>query len=140
MARLASAGHSFEDHTGEVRLALCASSLPELFVEAATALAELLLEPGHGPATGTPIRCEVRAKDREALLVAWLNELIFRSETEKRVFTEFSVELPSEGELQATIRGVPTLELRTAVKAATFHGLSIAETPDGFSAKVVLDV
>ena len=38
-----SASHRFGDHTGEVELTIEADTLPELFVEAGRALAELML-------------------------------------------------------------------------------------------------
>ena len=46
----------------------------------------------------------------------------------------------SERELRATIRGIAPPHLRTAVKAATLHGLTIEERPGGHTATVVLDV
>jgi SHS2 domain-containing protein len=38
------------------------------------------------------------------------------------------------------VRGIRLERLRNPVKAATFHGLSIAESPEGFRATIVLDV
>lgn len=117
-----------------------APSLPELFVEAGRGLAELMLDqPERTPEEG-PVTCVVRARDREALLVDWLNELIYLSETRGRVYTELEIDALSERELHARVRGVAIETLRTAPKAATLHGLSIAEEPSGFSARVVIDV
>jgi len=85
-------------------------------------------------------RIEVDASDREALLVDWLNELVFLSEVQKVVFQQFRIELPSERRLVASLCGVKVDRLRNPVKAATYHGLAISERPDGFVATVVLDV
>jgi SHS2 domain-containing protein len=46
----------------------------------------------------------------------------------------------SERRLHAWIRGATPPVLKTAVKAATFHGLEIHEHENGFTATVVLDV
>jgi SHS2 domain-containing protein len=74
------------------------------------------------------------------LLVEWLNELIFRAETERQVFTDFRIERVSDQELSASIRG-PEVELnQTPVKAATMHGVAILEESGGLRATVVLDV
>ncbi len=133
--------HVFEEHTADVRLRVEAPTLPELFVEAGRALAELV-----GPEEGArgPILEEetvyVRASDRDALLVDWLNELVYRSETTKRVYPELAIESFSQHELEARIRGFDAEDLRTPVKAATFHGLRITERPGGYTASVVLDV
>ena len=85
--------HSFEDHTSEVELRVRARSLPALFARAGVALAELMLgeevdltPPAAGAVSDAVV---VTAPDREALLTAWLDELIFRAETRKAVFTRF---------------------------------------------------
>jgi SHS2 domain-containing protein len=131
---------AFEEHTGEVRLRLQADSLPGLFEEAALAVAELMCTDRSDPQGGAlPVRVE--ARDREALLAAWVDELVFLSETRKRVWSEARVEHLVDTELVATVRGFEPAALRTQIKAATLHDLHIAETPSGsFEATLVLDV
>jgi SHS2 domain-containing protein len=133
------ARHRFEEHVGEVQIRVEAATPGELFAEAGRALAELLLE---GPASAARewLDVQVQAPDREALLAEWLNELIFRSETRHCAFTELHVTSISDRELAARIGGVPIESPRVAVKAATLHGLRIAEGSRGFVATVVLDV
>lgn len=132
--------HAFEEHTGEVRLRLRAADERGVFEEAARALAELMLgdEP-HGP-PGPPERVEVRASDRAALLAAWLDELVFLSETRKLVWTDARVLELDEGALSAEVTGVEADALRTQVKAATLHDLRIERGASGVEALVVLDV
>lgn len=136
----AAARHSFEDHTGEVRLRLEAPTLAALFEEAALGLAELMLEAPSGADEEPEQSVTVEARDCEALLVAWLNELVFLSETRGRVYTEARVHSVSDTRLEASVRGVFTETLRTAVKAATLHGLRVEQSARGFTATVVLDV
>ena len=133
------ASHAFEQHTGEVKVRLEANQLSELFVEAARALCELLGSP-TADAPSEWKRVTVIARDRDALLVAWLNELVARTEIDHLLYREVAITDLTEQRLDATIRGVPFRETRTAVKAATFHGLQIALAPTGASATVVLDV
>jgi SHS2 domain-containing protein len=133
--------HAFEEHTGEVLLRLSAKTLAELFAEAGTALAELMAgddEPFS--ADGEAESVVVEARDRDALLVAWINELIYRSETRKRVYTEFAIETASEQVLRGRIRGFVPTHLRTPVKAATLHRLRVEHDEHGYRAEVVLDV
>lgn len=132
--------HRFEDHTGELRLWVRAPTLAELFAEAGRGLAAIMLGDRDHTATEQAEACEVEAPDLAALLVAWLNELIFLSEIHKKVYTEFQIEELTDRKLRAHVRGVPTTALRTQVKAATLHGLAIEELPNGFSTSVVLDV
>ena len=158
-------GHLHEEHTGELRIRLWARSLAELFEEAARALAGAM---GGGPREGltelppdpdeifeerppeapepsvaaSPSieRISLEAHDREALLVDWLNELIFRAETGRKTFPEARVEHIDDRSLTAEITGRPAPLGRTFVKAATFHGLHIEEIPGGLSASVLLDI
>jgi SHS2 domain-containing protein len=132
--------HVFEEHTGEARLRLRAPSLTALFEEAALALAELMCSDPGAP-TGEALRVQARASDRDALLAAWIDELVFLSETHKRVWTEARVERLTDTEIDGTIRGVEPSALRTQVKAATLHDLRIVDTGCGeVEATMVLDV
>lgn len=134
--------HQFEPHTGEVQVRIAGTDLTELFEEAGYALADVMLGEGHAqaPPDAREELVTLEAGDLEALLVDWLNELIFRADARKRVYTDFRVDALSERALHARIRGFTPPVLKTAVKAATFHGLGIREHEDFFTATVVLDV
>jgi SHS2 domain-containing protein len=133
--------HAFEDHTAELRVRLDAPTLAGLFEEAGRALGEVMgAAAGEAKAEGEPEAVELEAPDREALLVEWMNELIYLAETRGKVYTEHHVERAGEGSLSAKIRGHAVPEGGLHVKAATFHGLSVVEGPRGFSATVILDV
>ena len=134
-----SAWHRFERHTGEIRLHLWAPTWEGLLAEAGRALAELLTDE-PGAASSEPLRVEARAFDREALLVEWIDTLIFHSERRKEVFTGFEFERAGDREVVAHVRGARPGHLRTPVKAATFHRLRVEERDGGFEATVVLDV
>jgi SHS2 domain-containing protein len=131
--------HSFDEPSDELRLRLEAASLDELFAEAGRALAELMLPSEQGRLDAGE-RITLEAADREALLVDWINELVFRAETEHRVFVDFRFERLTDRSLSACARGVDAGELRNEVKAATLHELCILEHDHGFSATVTLDV
>ena len=138
-----SARHSFEEHTGDVKVLVIAPSMEELFAQAGRSLAELMTgqaQPRDGD-VGTVEKITVEAPDRDALLVEWLNELIFRSEVEKAIFVDIRVIETSDTRLVANATPLYGQTLKTAVKAATLHGLHIEEASDGCcTASVVLDV
>lgn len=139
-AMTAQATHSFAEHTGELAIVLSAPSLPALFAEAARALAEVLA--GRAPAapSGPARTVALQARDREALLVAWLDELLFLAERDGKVYGEARIDELDERALVATVRGADVTQPATQVKAATFHGLRIVEASDGVAATVILDV
>ena len=88
-----------------------------------------------------PKATEKMTKDREALLAAWVDELVFLSEMHKRVWTHVRVERAEDTEAHAVVRGKRPSRLQTQVKAATFHDLSIVDRASGgLEATLVLDV
>jgi SHS2 domain-containing protein len=129
------------EHTAEVKLRLRGASLAALFVAAGRALATVEL--GSQPplrAAGEERTVEVRAADVDALLVEWLNELVYLAETARQVPVEFTILAAGTTELRARVRGVPVALAPARVKGATFHGLKVEMTPAGWEADVVLDV
>jgi SHS2 domain-containing protein len=148
------AGHRFEDHTGEVQLHIRADTLPEIYREAARAVAQLLLNAVPAPAADAPaVVVELQARDPAALLVDWVNELIFRSEVDRTVFTEVepvvtetaeAPETPPSSQagwhLKATLRGLPDPPLAGQVKAATLHQARVDRMSGGYQANLILDV
>jgi SHS2 domain-containing protein len=132
------------DHTADVGLVARGRDLPELFQNAALGLMGLLADPATVQAGGIRERIEASCPDRDALLVAWLNQVLFLFSVQKMAFARFrvrsltdtSVVAEGEGELLDPGRHSVLRE----VKSATFHGLKIAPVPGGFEARVVFDV
>jgi len=132
--------HRFVEHTGELELRLYAPNLASLLEEAARALADVMAEDASGPPTAPAEHVELTATDREALLLDWLNELVYRSDVAKRVYADVHVERANDRHMEATVRGREPTSPKTAVKAATWHRLRVHDTPKGLEATVILDV
>lgn len=132
--------HDWVDHTSEVQLQVGAESQSGLAAEAGRALALMLLR-GAAPEPSGPTRTlEVSSADQEALLVDWLNEILFVAEVELWVALDFDILESSPTHLKAAARGVAVEEPPALVKAATFHGLRVVEEDGGFHAEVIFDV
>jgi SHS2 domain-containing protein len=127
-------------HTAEVKLRVRAPSFGDLASEAGRALGTLELGGGRSSELGPWRELEVHATDREALLVDWLNELIYRAETERWVPMELEARSATDTALAMRGRGVTAEETPARVKAATFHGLKITAVPGGLEADIVFDV
>ena len=84
------------------------------------------------------------ATDREALLVDWLNHLLYLFDQDGFLGRDFQVESLTPERLEARVTGESFDPARhpslTGVKAATFHQLSIVPVEDGWEATVVLDL
>lgn len=134
------ASHAFLEHTSETRLLVRAGSFAELLAEAARALAEL---EGRGVAPGPAGEgeaIEVHASDGAALLVEWLNELVFRAERGAGVPCDIEVLEAGETALRARVRFARLPEAPALVKAATLHGLRLEPKDGMLEAEVTLDV
>jgi len=129
--------HHWLEHTAELELQLDAASETGVFREALEALGEVIGDRAFGKAVSREI--VVAASDRAALLVGWLDELVFLAETEDLV-ADAVERLELDGDtLTATVRahrGQP----RHLVKGATYHDLVFERAGGGFTATVVLDV
>ncbi len=134
------ASHRFVDHPGELHLRVRAESLGEVMVEAGRALGTLQL--GQRRASGNVpwMEIEVHSTDREALLVDWLNDLIYRAETDGWIPLEFTIREVSDRHLSVRARGGMVNERPALVKAATLHGVRIQPVSEGLEADVVFDV
>ncbi len=134
------AWHELLAHTAEVKVRVRAPDLGSLAAEAGRALAELHLGTAAPAGRGAWRDLVVRAGDAGALLVDWLNELIFLAESERWVATEFQPRAAGEGELRIGARGIRVEEAPSRVKAATHHGLAVRARDAGLEAEVVFDV
>ncbi len=125
------------DHTAELELHIEARSEEDVFSEALRALAELLGEAPGGEAALR--RLELHAPERATLLVEWLEELVFLSESD-RFLPERAVSVAlSPQALSATVAG-RLGQPRHLVKAVTLHGLAFGFADGAWRAQVVLDV
>lgn len=125
-------------HTGDLAIRVHGRDLPELFINAALGLFASMAEPPE--ALNTERYIDVTAKDPEALLVNWLNELIFLHETEGECYGRFVIREFSPVHLIANALGGPTVMKTLVVKAATFHELRILYTESGVEATIVFDI
>jgi SHS2 domain-containing protein len=129
--------HEWRSHTAEIELAVDADTAEQVFVEAAEALAELISLGHNGESESHPIAIE--AADLGALLVEWLEELIFLADTESFVPERVDDLRLDDGSLSATLVGRRG-PIEPLVKAATYHGLRFARSDGVWHAQVVLDV
>ena len=135
--------YEFFDHTADMGLRIYGSSLAGLFENAGCALFDVLTDTGRVKPRQTR-RFELRRDNVEELLVEWLGSLLYEFDTRGLLFSEFSIEHIDSLSLAASAHGEhfqPSChELKTAVKAVTYHGLSIRQKNGLWQATVVIDV
>lgn len=137
------------EHTADRALKVWGEGLSDLLAGAARGMCSLMGDLGNlTPDVWRTIRVE--ADDREALLVHWLNELLYVIEQEGLLFLEFHVESVTLSEkvwaetapamLVAYVGGAVAPVTRSHIKAATFHDLALVEDSTGWSVTITFDV
>jgi SHS2 domain-containing protein len=143
------------DHTAELELELVAATEREVLSDALAALRELLKSEQNEGSDTTSTRLDDRAArpanrlerravhatagDHPALLAAWLEELVFLSESEGFIplrIEQLSLQARALSAIVAGRIGEP----RPLVKAVTYHRLEFAPSGRGYRARVVFDV
>jgi len=127
------------EHTADLALKVRGHSLQEIFANAAYGMFSLMADLG-GVEPTVSHEISLESLDYEALLVDWLNELLYLHEVEEEIYTRFEIEALSPIALSAIVWGGKMATSKLTVKAATFHDLEIRETGDGYLATVVFDV
>ncbi len=129
------------DHTADLAVEVWGEDFPSLLVHAAEAMFALQGLPESAEQT-VRRRVELSAPDRESLLVDWLNELLYLSESHGEVYTTFELaDVSSPGAaLRATVHGQKGQPTKRKIKAATFHNLQVVDEPDGCRTHIVFDV
>ena len=129
--------HEWRSHTAEIQLAIEAETAEQVFAEAAAAFGELVALDRSGEQVQHELT--LTAADREALLVEWLQELIFLADTQSFV-PERAVDVRLDAEtVHATLIGRRS-PLEPLIKAATYHDLRFARENGVWHARVILDV
>jgi len=127
------------DHTADWSIRVRGATLPDLFINAATGMASLVADLSSvQPVVEHTI--EVNGVDAEALLVNWLNELVYHTEMDGDVFCEFHIEAFETTRLRVIAKAGRGIELKKQIKAVTFHNLQIIPTDNGYEATLGFDV
>jgi SHS2 domain-containing protein len=136
-------GFELVEHPADIGVRSWGHSREEVFAFAASGMFSLICDPMSVDRDET-IEVTVTAEQPDLLLVAWLNELLYRFETGRMVFTEFEVEELDDRHVRARVHGEPLDQDRHiicgGVKAATLHDLALTQGPEGWEAFVLLDV
>ena len=114
-----------------------------VFRQAALGLWSLMVDPATVECRSMfPVTVE--AEDQEALMVAWLNELLYLYDAKGFIGADCTARSLTETRLDAEVSGEAVAMTRhvilSHVKAATYHQLYLGPTSTGWEARVVVDV
>lgn len=138
------------EHPADIGFRAYGRTLEELFINAARAMMSLACEL-ESLVERESREVEATGSDHEALIYAWLAEILAVQDAEQMFFRRVEVtELREgpEGAGQSLVRGKVYGEkydkqrhrAGTYIKAVTMHQLRVERTPEGWRAQVYLDV
>ena len=126
-------------HTADWSIRVWAEDLAGLLTESARGMYKLShAEQGEGAKTKRELSLE--AVDAESLLVEFLEELLYLSESEGLIFDQFDILEIKETKLNAMMEGRALRLQEKEIKAVTFHNLAIRESERGLEVEIVFDV
>ena len=130
------------DHTADVGIIAYGADLRQAFANAARGLFSLITELDDVEEV-LHRDVELTASDEEDLLVEWLNELVYRFDTEGIIFKRFDIIQLDNTQLKARGYGEKVdssrHKLKTGVKAATYHMLKV-DKGGGCRVQVLFDI
>ncbi|MER5910414.1 archease [Streptomyces sp. NPDC001982] len=134
-------GHRSLPHTGDLRVEAWAPTREECIVEAVRGMVGSFADL-PAAAFGVPRECVVSAGDDGRLLVAVLEEVIYRMDAADELPVDVAV-TPEPGGVRVrfTMTDSSTATQTGAVpKAVALHGLKLARNSHGWACRVTLDV
>lgn len=131
------------DHTADVGIRVSAPSASEAFVAAAGGMMDIMVDRTHVAERET-WSVEVEATAWDDLLVAWLEELLYRYEMAQLIPKRIELRDLSPDRLAAELHGERLDPERhdtgVQIKAVTYHQLRAEETEGGFEIQVIFDI
>ena len=140
---LPQSGYESIDHTADLCIRVWARDVRELFETAANAMAELMLDTCSVGRTRSR-EVSVSGSDKEDLLVAWLEEILYAFEAEGLAVNSAQVKQVGEQSATGLLLGEDfdseKHRPRNIIKAVTYHNLEVKGTDDGCEVTIVFDV
>ena len=127
------------EHTADIGIEATAADVPSLFSEAVRATAAVIVD-GDPPSPFDRVGVAAEADDPGALLAEVLQEALWRFESSGWLPVDAELEV-SRTTAAGTFGVVKDVTVGgPAIKAVTYHQLTVEQTPDGWLARVFFDV
>ena len=135
------------EHTADIGIMAYGKTKREVFINSAKGMFEIIAGNNNDIANNNfSCKVNINAEGLEDLLVAWLNELLYISETKLVILNKFKIKELSIKNIGAEVEGVKITrsgrKIEKEIKAVTYHCLEIKKDEEkGFwSAQVIFDI
>ncbi|MBC8499033.1 MAG: archease [Candidatus Atribacteria bacterium] len=134
------------EHTADIGIAAYGKTKREVFINAAKGMFEIIAGENKTLKENFCDKIKLEADNLEGLLFAWLNELLYISETKLVVLNKFEIKDLSNNKIEAEVGGAkikpPSVKIEKEIKAVTYHRLEIIKDEKNglWRAQVIFDI
>lgn len=134
------------EHTADIGIAAYGKTRKEVFINAAKGMFEIIAGENKNPKENFYDKIKLEADNLEGLLFAWLNELLYISETKLVILSKFKIKELSDYQIKAEVEGAkinpPSVKIEKEIKAVTYHRLEIKKDEESglWRAQVIFDI
>ena len=134
------------EHTADIGIAAYGKTKREVFINAAKGMFEIIAGENKTLKENFCDKIKLEADNLEGLLFAWLNELLYISETKLVILNKFEIKDLSNNKIEAEVGGAkinpPSVKIEKEIKAVTYHRLEIIKDEKNglWRAQVIFDI
>ena len=134
------------EHTADIGIAAYGKNKEEVFINAAKGMFKIIAGENKTLKQNFYDKIKLEADNLEGLLFAWLNELLYISETKLVILSKFKIKELSDYQIKAEVEGMkinpPSVKIEREIKAVTYHRLEIKKDEESglWSAQIIFDI
>ncbi len=134
------------DHTADIGLIAYGKNKEQVFINAAKGMFEIIAEENKTLKENFCDKIKLEADNLEGLLFAWLNELLYISETKLVILNKFEIKDLTNNKIGAEVKGMKInrlgCKIKKEIKAATYHRLEIKKDKESglWRAQIIFDI
>ena len=134
------------EHTADIGIAAYGKNKEEVFINAAKGMFEIIAGENKTLKQNFYDKIKLEADNLEGLLFAWLNELLYISETKLVILSKFKIKELSDYHIEAEVGGAkinpPSVKIEKEIKAGTYHRLEVKKDEESglWRAQVIFDI
>ena len=130
------------EHTADLKMRVTGKTMEKLFQDAARGMMNFLKGKKDKRRTEKTTRTiKTRSRDKTALLVDFLSEVLTLSQINKETYSGIIFKKLTEKEAEAELKGIPVLEFEEDIKAVTYHEADVKKNAqDMWATNIVFDI
>lgn len=129
------------DHTSDLKIKITAPKKEDIFFLAMKGMFEGARYEFEKKEKNKKVKIKIKSFDFHSLLVDFLNEVLYLTETKKLVFQKMLPKKITDNELEAILIGKKLKRMGIHIKGVTYYGLDVSQNKEGkWEATILFDI